>query len=140
MSEAAIVNVILDSEALSVLAHPDERGSSRRRSRLVARTIAELGGLGFIPAPVLAEVSHGRRSVGIHRVIKEHVVINTNPRIALRAGDLLHRNGLGSEHAVDAFVAATAIECGASVILTCDPDDMRRLVGRHPATTIRSID
>jgi hypothetical protein len=46
---------------------------------------------------------------------------------ARRAGALLRRAKLGSTHAVDAFVVATALEFGTAVIATGDPDDIGRL-------------
>jgi hypothetical protein len=55
------------------------------------------------------------------------VVVELVANAARRAGALLARARLGSAHAVDAFVVATAIEFGSAVIATCDPDDIGRL-------------
>ncbi len=48
-------------------------------------------------------------------------------RISRRAGHLLARAKLASNHAVDAFVVATALDFPRSVIATGDVADMERL-------------
>jgi PIN domain len=63
------------------------------------------------------------------------VVVDLTERTARRAGALLARAGLGSAHAVDAFVVATALELGPAVIATGDPDDLGRLA--RGAATLR---
>jgi hypothetical protein len=54
-------------------------------------------------------------------------VVDLTARPARRAGALLRRAKLGSAHAVDAFVVATALEFGNAVIATGDPGDIGRL-------------
>lgn len=139
MPDRTDVFAVLDSEALSALAHPHERGTSAQRAHVVLHAIARLGGYAIIPAPVLAEVSRGRRAAGVARIVQRHEVVSTDRRIAERAGQLLERCRLGSEHAVDAFVAATAIELGRAVILTGDVRDLRRLTGAAPGVIVRSL-
>jgi predicted nucleic acid-binding protein len=79
-------------------------------------------------APVLAEVSRSKaRSAATAHVLRHARVVSTDREIAQRAGLLLERLRLDSCHAVDAFVVATAAMLGNAVILTGDPDDMRRL-------------
>jgi hypothetical protein len=43
---------------------------------------------------------------------------------------------MSSANAVDAFVVASAMEFETSVVATGDPDDMRRLAGRHRGVRI----
>lgn len=101
--------LILDSEALSAIAH----GPSRRRDRVRA-LIREMRGR-ELPvstiASVLAEVVRGRRAdagvfAGLRRERVEVHVIDT--RVGVRAGQLLGKVRAGSEMAVDAF----AVEIG----------------------------
>jgi hypothetical protein len=49
----------------------------------------------------------------------------------LDAGHMLARLGLSSTHAIDACVAATALEFDTAVIATGDPDDSRRLAAPY---------
>lgn len=73
---------------------------------------------------------HSRpRRPAVDRVLRRLPVVDTDRTVATRAGDLLGRNGLDSRHAVDAFVAATALRAGPAIVLTGDPDDLKRLVG-----------
>jgi len=60
-------------------------------------------------------------------------------RIARRAGGLLARARLGSAHAVDAFVVATAFELGPTVVATGDPTDLARLAQSAPTLTILAL-
>ena len=59
--------------------------------------------------------------------------------MARRAGALLARARLGSSHAVDAFVVATALEFEAAVIATGDPDDLSRLAAAERSVRIFRI-
>lgn len=120
--------VVLDSEALSTLANPAERGATARRAQAVLEAVERGAGFAVVPAPVLAEVSRGRaRSDAIARVLVRLPVIPTDRAVAERAGALLERDHLDSCHAVDAFVVATAIALGRTVVLTGDPQDLARL-------------
>ena len=59
--------------------------------------------------------------------------------VATRAGGLLGQHRLDSRHAVDAFVAATALRERPAVVLTGDPDDLVRLVGDDPAVRVQPL-
>ena len=136
----APVLAVLDSEALAALAFPSERARASRRAQAVLVAIERLGGRACVPAPVIAELARSAsRRAGVDRVLRGLPVIDTNRTIATRAGRLLGRNRLDSCHAVDAFVAATALGAGPAVILTGDPDDLSRLVGDDPGVHIRSL-
>lgn len=133
------IDAVLDSEALSVLARPKERGASMRRAQVVLEAIHRAGGVPTIPAPVLAEVVRGRRAAAVDRVVRIGQVVPTDRPIAERAGQLLEGAGLGSAHAVDAFVVATAATVGPCVILTGDLEDLGRLAVDLPGVAVRSL-
>jgi hypothetical protein len=91
---------------------------------------------------VLAEVYRGgRRDAAVDRVLNGRgiEVVDLTRAMAKRAGSLLGRARLGSAHAVDAFVVATAIAFSSAVIATHDPDDLRRLATTHPSIRIFAI-
>ena len=122
--------LILDAEALNALARASERPVLAHRARAILGVAHEEGALVRVPAPVLAEVCRGRPAdASVHRVLNGRgiVVVDLVASTARRAGALLARARLGSAHAVDAFVVATAIEFGSAVIATGDPEDMGRL-------------
>jgi predicted nucleic acid-binding protein len=122
--------LVLDAEALHALARARERGTLTQRARAVLQVAHEEQALVRVPAPVLAEVCRGGLGDAlISRALNGRgiVVVDLTASAARRAGALLARIGLGSTHAVDAFVVATAPELGPSVIATGDPDDLRRL-------------
>jgi predicted nucleic acid-binding protein len=120
--------LLLDSEALSAVAH----GPVVRRDRVRA-LVAEMRRRGLpvaTVAAVLAEVVRGRPAdaavfAGLRRSRVE--VRPVDARVGARAGQLLGRTRLGSEHAVDAFTVAVADLEGGAVIATSDPKDMERL-------------
>jgi predicted nucleic acid-binding protein len=122
--------LILDSEALNSLARASERPVLAHRARAILSVAHEEGALVRVPAPVLAELCRGRPSdTAVNRVLNGRgiVVVELTANTARRAGALLARARLGSAHAVDAFVVATALEFGSAVIATGDPDDIGRL-------------
>jgi len=128
--------LILDSEAINSLAHARARGTLADRARAILTVAFEHGALVRVPAPVLAEVCRSPRfDAAIHHVLNARGigVVALTRSIAERAGHLLARLKLSSAHSVDAFVVATAAECGNAVIATSDPVDIRRLAApfRH---------
>ena len=120
--------LLLDSEAISALAH----GPKERRDRVRALVI-EMRSLELpiaTVAAVLAEVVRGRSAdagvfAGLRRERVEVHPVDT--RSGVRAGQLLGRVGAGSEMAVDAFLVADADLRGGAVIATCDSTDFARL-------------
>ena len=72
----------------------------------------------------------GSRDAAVHRVLATVVVISVTEAIARRAGELLGATCLsGHRCAIDAVVAATALEMERPVVLlTSDPDDLNKLV------------
>ena len=122
--------LILDSEAINALANPTRRRALADRSRAILTIAHERRALVRVPAPVLAEVCRGPRfDATINQVLNGRGigVIALDRAIAQRAGGLLAKHKLGSKHAVDAFVVASAMEFESAVIATGDADDMRRL-------------
>lgn len=131
---------VLDSEALAALAFPSERARASRRAQAVLVAIERLGGRACVPAPVIAELARSAsRRAGIDRVLRGLPVVDTSRVIAIRAGQLLGSNRLDSCHAVDAFVAATALGAGPAVILTGDPGDLGRLIGGDPGVLVQPL-
>jgi predicted nucleic acid-binding protein len=132
--------VVLDSEALSSIASPGERGVARRRASAILTTALASGSRVIVPAPVLAEVgrTHNRaRAVDV--AVSKLVVEATDRTIAQRAGLILGRAELGSHAAVDAFVAATAARYRPAVIITGDPDDFTLLCASLPAVHVQRL-
>nr|PZN21728.1 MAG: hypothetical protein DIU78_16925 [Pseudomonadota bacterium] len=83
---------------------------------------------------MLAEVRRGHRfDAAIDRLLADRgiFVCELTRSIAQRAGALLTKARLRSEHAVDAFVVATALDFDAAVIATGDPTDIRLLAAGH---------
>jgi predicted nucleic acid-binding protein len=122
---AAGGTLVLDSEGLSKLAVGDPRArgyletARLRRARVVVSAIT------------LTEVLRGgSRDVREHEVLTRVNTLPVTPELARRAGELLGATGLsGHRCAIDAVVAATALEMARpAVLLTSDPDDLSRLV------------
>ncbi len=117
--------LVLDAEGLSKLAAGDARirgylGSARARGARVA-----------VSAITLTEaLGGGRRDAALYRVLSRITVVPVTAEIAHRAGEMLGTAGLsGHRCAIDAVVAATALEMERPVVLlTSDPDDLNKLV------------
>ena len=132
--------LLLDSEALSSIAH----GPARRRDRvraLIAEMRKRQQPVGTVAA-VLAEVVRGRPRdaamfAGLRRERVE--VYSVDSRVGVRAGQLLGATRSGSEHAIDAFVVAVADLAGGAIIATVDPRDMQRLAGHAAGVAIVDI-
>jgi predicted nucleic acid-binding protein len=117
--------LVLDSDGLSKLA----AGNSRARAYL--ETAVARRARVAVSAITLTEVLRGSpRDAAVHRVLSRITVVPVTTEIARHAGELLGATGLsGHRCAIDAVVAATALELERPVVLlTSDPDDMNRLV------------
>lgn len=128
--------LILDAGALIALARGD------RRARAVLELALDEHLLVQVPTPVLAQVHRGdrdhARSDRVLQAVDEYVP--TTERIARRAGELLGRAGLAD--AIDAIVAAEAINGAPAAILTSDPDDLADLVmagGGQASVSIQGV-
>jgi predicted nucleic acid-binding protein len=135
----ALPRCVLDSGGLTALVG----GSQRARAWL--RWVVEHEGSIQVPTPVLVEstTGDGARDAEVNRVlgILERVAAvlqAPDERIARRAGRL--RFLAGSDDGIDALVAAAAVADGSpAVLLTSDPDDLRRLLVRDPQVHVRKI-
>jgi predicted nucleic acid-binding protein len=117
--------LILDSEGLVKLAAGDQR------ARAFLEIARERNARVVVSAVALTEVLRGGpRDAPVHRVLSRITVQPVGSDLGRRAGELLGAAGLsGHRCAIDALVAATALEVVRPVVLlTSDPDDMNRLV------------
>lgn len=90
------------------------------------RSYLTAGGVPVTPAPVVAQVwRDGARQAQLARLLKGCDVSDLNHGLARRVGELLGRSGTSDP--VDGAVAVIASATGA-VVLTSDPDDIRRLL------------
>ena len=126
--------LILDSEAVHSLARATERGILAKRARAVLTVAYERRALVRVPAAVLAEVCRGPRlDAAVNHLLQGHgiVVCDMGRDVAQRAGDILYRRKLSSQHAVDAFVVATALSFESAVIATGDPKDIQNMAAPY---------
>jgi predicted nucleic acid-binding protein len=116
--------LVLDSEGVSKLAAGDAR------TRAYLDTACARRAQVAVSAITLTETLRGSpRDATVHRVLSRVTVVPVTAQIARRAGELLGATGLsGHRCAIDAVVAATAIELERPIVLlTSNPDDMNRL-------------
>ena len=133
--------LLLDSEAISAVAH----GPHRRRDRVRA-LVTEMRSRNLpvaTVAAVLAEVVRGRAAdagvfAGLRRErVEVHAV---DSRTGVRAGQLLGRIGADSDLAIDAFLVADGDVRGGAVIVTVGTDDLRRLASVADRVRIADLD
>lgn len=125
---AALPRVVLDSGGLTALVG----GSHTAREWL--RWIVDHDGTITVPTPVLVECTtgDGARDAEVNRVLgilerAAAVLESPGEVIARNAGALRFR--ARTDDGIDALVAASAASDGsAAVVLTSDPDDLRRLL------------
>ncbi len=91
-----------------------------------------------VPTPVVAQVHRGdHRQAQIDRVLGDvDSFLPTSLQTARHAGELLARAGMSD--AVDAIVAAEALQGGPTMVLTSDAHDLARLVEAGPGS--RSVE
>jgi rRNA-processing protein FCF1 len=121
MGEKSLIAVVLDAGALIAL----ERGDARIRAlcREALRTKARL----VIPAGVVGQVIRDRsRQVAVGALLKGPTteVPALDQLVAEAAGVLCGK--AGTSDVIDASVVLTALRARA-VVVTSDPDDLRRL-------------
>jgi predicted nucleic acid-binding protein len=130
---------VLDSGGLTALVG----GSQRAREWL--RWVIEHDGSICVPTPVLVEstTGDGGRDAEVNRILgvlerAGQVLQAPDESTARRAGRL--RYMAKSDDGIDALVAAAAIGDGSSaVLLTSDPDDLKRLLQHAPRVRVRAI-
>ena len=114
--------LVLDAGGVSAIADGD--GVARAALDRARRE----GWLVVIPAPMLTEVHTGRRDhARVDRVVNAvDMLIATTPERARQAGELRSRSGVLD--VVDAIVVAEAVAFHPTLVMTSDPDDIRRLI------------
>ncbi len=133
--------IVLDTEALSVLASPRERGASARRAQAILAAAAIRGAPVRTSAGVLVEAYRGKaRDAAVDRVLNQGIeVLSVDRGTARVAARLLTDAELDSCSAVDAIVVATAVRLGGALVVTSDPDDLARLASKHPDVEIQAL-
>lgn len=132
--------LLLDSEALSAVAHGPATRRDRVRALMVRMRERDLPVV--TAAAVLAEVVRGRPAdagvfAGLRRERVEVRPIDT--RTGVRAGQLLGSVGAGSEMAVDAFVVAVADLAGGAVVATVDVADLELLAAHATNVSVADL-
>jgi hypothetical protein len=132
--------LLLDSEALSAVAHGPARRRDKVRALIVQMRARELPVA--VAATVLAEVIRGRPAdAGVFAgVRRERVHVQPiDARAGVRAGQLLGSVSAGKEMAIDAFTVAVADLAGGAVVAATDLDDLERLAARATRVTVADI-
>jgi predicted nucleic acid-binding protein len=139
----AVGVMVLDNEGVS-------KASTDRAMYVRLKVAYDEGHRVITSAAVLAEILRGTsRDTEVHRVLARVGVEPVSESIGRRAGHLIGTAGMSSEHAVDAMVAATAIEAAeqaeatdraASVlIVTSDMPHLTKLVARRTGVAVAHI-
>ena len=134
--------LVLDSEAVSALARPEQDRERHGRVQAAMRSANRRNVPVRIPSAVLVELYRGRGTdEAIDGVLGRGFaqVVTTGVRMARIAGHLLADAEAGSEMAIDALVAATAIRLGGGIVVTHDPVDIRLLAANRPDISVFSI-
>ena len=136
------MRLVLDAEPVVALT----RRSGADRDAVFARLQAarRLRRDVVVPAVVLAELYRGRdRVAAVDSLLVRQgdalQVRDTDRPLARLVGGLLEDAGAGSEHLADAHVVACAVEGGGGVVLTGDPDDLRRLAAPHRSVVVEPL-
>lgn len=132
--------LLLDSEAISAIAHGPARRRDRVRALVTEMRARELPVATV--AAILAEVVRGRpEDAGVFAGLgRERVeVYPVDTRVGVRAGQLLGAAGAGSELAVDAFAVAVADLAGGAIVATTDRADIERLAAHAAHVAVAAI-
>lgn len=124
--------ILLDAEALSALA------TGQRSMQAWATVARRTDSILYASTITLAETTNGTtRDAAVRRIAKAVRLTPVTEQIGYRAGSLrsdaaaLRRKP--RDLTVDAVVAATALTLpGPAIVLTSDPDDLRRLLDQSP--------
>jgi predicted nucleic acid-binding protein len=129
--------LVLDAEALCALAGKRSPRQSEVRAALRRRVDV------IVPAVVLAELYRGsRRNAFVDACLAREtglMVRSTDRALARLVGTVLASARASSALIVDAHVIAAAVEAGGGVVLTSDPDDLRRLAPPYRDVMVVSI-
>lgn len=111
--------VVYDAAVLVAADRSERRAWAEHKARL------ELGIIPLVPAPVVVQVSRSPQQAQLRRFLTGCVIVPLGESEAHEAGRLLSKTR--STDVVDAVVVTIALRQQA-MILTGDPDDIRRLV------------
>lgn len=112
-------NVVYDAAVLVAADRNNRRVWAEHKTRL------ELGIVPSVPAPVVAQVSRSPQQVQLRRFLTGCTVVPLGESEAHEAGRLLGKTR--TVDIVDAVVVTLAVR-NKAMILTSDPDDIKRLV------------
>jgi hypothetical protein len=112
-------DVVYDAGVLVAADRSERRAWAEHKDRL------ELGVVQVVPAVVVAQVSRSPQQAQLRRLLAGCLVVPLGESEAHEVGRLLGM--AGTADVVDAVVVTTALRHKA-LILTGDPDDMKRLV------------
>jgi hypothetical protein len=136
------MRVVLDSEAINVLAQPSHPGQTVVRRSLIAahRLRRDV----VIPTVTLAELYRGAgHSRALDSMLARQAAAillrDTDRGLARLVGAILAEAGLGSEYLVDAHAVAVAVEDGGGLVLTGDPDDLTRLAAPYRTVVVEPL-
>ncbi len=140
--------LVLDNEGVMRLSDPGLGGRAARARLEAAR---RRGAVVKTSAAILAEILRGNdRDARVHQIINKIGVTPVSERIGARAGRLIGAAGLETSEAVDAMVAATAIEhveeaersgrIITALIVTSDIPHLAKLVDGHDRVKIVHVD
>jgi predicted nucleic acid-binding protein len=110
---------VYDAAVLMAADRNERRSWAEHKARL------EFGAVPLVPAPVVAQVSRSPQQAQLRRFLAGCVVVPLGEHDAHQAGRLLAMTR--TTDVVDAVVVTVALR-NKAVILTGDPDDMKRLV------------
>jgi predicted nucleic acid-binding protein len=139
LAPSQLGRLVLDSGALSALC--GRAHDARARLRWVTDHLGDV----VLPAAVLVEciTGNGPRDAEVHRIIEilrdeDAVLVDIDEPTARVAGALRHK--ARTDDGIDALVAAVAVGDGSdAIVLTSDPDDLRRLLVSHRHVTVRRV-
>ena len=139
--------LVLDSAGLVELAQPGRRGPSPYLRALLEEAWQRDREV-LTPAVVCAEVCRGRaRTRSVEALFARHSdrnqrsairVVVTDFDLARTVGVVLEAAGSGTEDLVDAHLIALCMPAGGGVVVTSDPDDVRRLAAPFPGLRVVS--
>lgn len=132
--------LLLDSEAISAVAHGPAACRDRVRALIAAMSRRELP-IATVSV-VLAEVVRGRpQDAAVFSCLRgERVLVHpVDSRAGVRAGRLLGAVRHRSDRAVDACLVAVADLAGGALIATVDVDDLEKLAAHSKNVGVVSV-
>lgn len=134
-----IDRVVLDATGLDGI-------SSEPRLRALLRRTAERDGQVWCSAVTIAEVARGpARATRVHQALSQRHggqrirVADTDTRLALLVGALLHDARRGSADIADAHVVAVCAPAAIALVVTSDPDDIMAIAAHLPGVRVRCV-